>query len=84
MSYFTPIRRDAWDSGNRGSDRGSDHSSEGLDQITRDCIALRGTIADELIEREINTAIAESRWDDAIHWQRVRLRVKRVRARGSA
>jgi len=56
----------------------------GIERLTRDCLAMTDTAAAARIDREVAAAIESSRWEDAVKWQRVRLRVKRMRARISS
>jgi hypothetical protein len=58
-------------------------TERGIERLTRDCLAMSDVEAAARIDREVSAAIAASRWDDAVNWQRVRLRVKRLRARAA-
>lgn len=57
--------------------------NRGIERLTDDCLAMSEREAAARIDREITMAIEASRWDDAIKWQRVRLRVKRLQARAT-
>lgn len=48
-----------------------------IDFMVRECLALGRDEAARRIAVAVETAVSEARWQDAVDWQRVRLRAKR-------
>lgn len=62
---------------------GAGRLDRSLEQLTARCLAMPAAERMALIDAEIAGAIAESRWDHAVKWQRVLLRVKRSLAKAA-
>jgi hypothetical protein len=54
----------------------TDTATVNIDELVRSCLAQPIDLANDRIQQKICAAVAARRWEEAVIWQRVKLRVQ--------